>query len=67
MMLRPDAMIWAMLASEPSLPTRGMPQSGLMPTGAEDESAETPVSTDESCVWSCGMASLVLSSGERGS
>ena len=67
MMLRPDAMIWAMLASEPSLPTRGMPQSGLMPTGAEDESAETPVSTDESCVWSCGMASLVLSRGERGS
>ena len=41
-MLRPQTMMLAILAREPSWPTRRMPQVGFTPTGAEAASADTP-------------------------
>ena len=42
-MLMPQATTLAMLPREPWWPALRMPQVGLMPTGAELASAETPV------------------------
>ena len=43
-MLRPHAIMLAMLESEPSWPTSGMPHDGLTPTGAEEVGNESPES-----------------------
>ena len=43
-MLRPHAAMLAMLDNESSLPTRGMPHDGLIPTGADEVGIESPVS-----------------------
>ena len=43
--------MFAMLPNEP-FPTRRMPQDGLIPTGAEEEFAESPLSVLEECIAS---------------
>ena len=61
-MLNPHATIFAMLPNESpdgppnstvDVPTRGMPQAGLTPTGALEASVERPVRIDGSrfCIW----------------
>lgn len=47
--LSPHARMLAMLAREPSTPTKGIPHSGFTPTGAIVGSAEEPFKTDGSC------------------
>ncbi len=63
--LNPQAMMFAMFPKEPSVLTSGMPHSGLMPTGADEELAERPelarVEGDSCC--SCegeGMSAMLL-------
>lgn len=43
----------ATLEMEPSWPTRGMPHDGLIPTGADEEGLERPVSVsgEERCSY----------------
>ncbi len=51
--LSAQARILAMLANEPSTPTKGIPQEGLTPTGADLGSADTPVRTVGAWCSSC--------------
>ena len=46
-MLKPHAIMLAMLEIEPSWFNRGMPHDGLTPTGADEVGIESPVSVSE--------------------
>ena len=52
-MLRAQAMMFAMFEMEPSEPAFGIPHSGLTPTGAVVESLERPVNRDGAVLKSC--------------
>ena len=55
-MLTPHAAMLATLDTEPPWFSRGMPQDGLTPTGADEVGIESPVSVSEEERSSCNQS-----------
>lgn len=59
-MLRPQTMMLAIFANDPSAPANAIPHSGLMPTGAEEGFAETPVRIEGAFRRACEQGNATI-------